>query len=82
MEFINYALLIILGVVIISNPIIYTLRKNKVGDIVANVRISKDRFILLIVGIFMLISYLYTIYLDLYIRKLTISPTTCISQIM
>jgi hypothetical protein len=72
LDFTDYALLCIFGILIISNIIIFILRKNMVGDIVATARVSAN-FIWLILGIFSMILGFYNMYLSLFINKFTIS---------
>lgn len=81
MEFISYAFIILLGIVIISLLIFFIWRINKVGDIIARARLSLA-FSWLILGIFMLILGCFSIYLELFIKKTTMDTSIWILQIM
>jgi len=71
LEIVSYTYIIWLGIVIISLLIFFVWRINKVGNIIASAGLSV-RFIWLILGMFMSILGLYSIYVDLSIKKLAI----------
>jgi len=81
LEFISYAFITLLGIVIISLLIFFIWRINKVGAIIASAGLSLA-FSWLILGIFMLTLGCFSIHLDLFIKKTTMDTFIWISQIM
>jgi hypothetical protein len=71
LELVSYAYIILLGIIIIFLLILFIWRINKVGDIIASVQLFGG-VTGLIGGIFMLTVGFYSIYLDLFIKRLTI----------
>jgi len=71
LELVSYAYIILLGIIIISLLILFIWRINKVGDIIASARLFGG-VTGLIGGVFMLTVGFYSIYLDLFIKRLTI----------